>query len=100
MDSKAAIKRATLVAQREVVKLDAAAIDELEALYRQAAEDIARRIAAYAGRDANVSLHEMQSVLEQVNAQLNKLATARHELMTQSLEIAADLGTQPFKASI
>jgi len=97
--AKAAIKRATLVAQREVARLDAAAADELIRLYQQAADDIARRIAAYAGSDANVSLQELQSVLAQVNARLDTLNAVRNTLLNDSLGAAAELGTQPFTAA-
>lgn len=93
-----AIKRATLAAQREVVQLDATSLNELEQLYRQAAEDIARRIAAYSGADGNVSLQELQSVLAQVNARLDTLNNVRNTLINQSLNVAAGLGTQPFTA--
>ena len=97
--AKAAIKRATLAAQREVARLDAAAADELIRLYQQAADDIARRIAAYAGSDANVSLQELQSVLAQVNARLDTLNAVRNTLLNDSLGAAAELGTQPFTAA-
>lgn len=93
-----AIKRATLAAQREVAALDVAALDELEQLYRQAAKDIAGRIAAYSGADGNVSLQEMQSVLAQVEARLRQLGEARNALLEQGLGAAVDLGTVPFTA--
>jgi len=95
----AAIKRATLAAQRGVVQLDADSIAELQRLYRQAADAIARRIAAHAGADGNVMLQELQSVLAQVNAQLDALAQARNTLLTQSLGSAAGLGTLPLTAA-
>lgn len=92
---QAAIKRATLAAQREVVKLDAAALKELEQLYQQAAEDIARRIAAHAGGDGNVMLSELQSVMAQIEARLKQLSDARNALLDKSLSSAAQLGTEP-----
>jgi len=95
---QAAIKRATIAAQREVVKLDAAALDELQQIYQQTADDIAQRIAAYSGADGNIALQEIQSVLAQVNARLKQLSDARNTLINSSLAIAADLGTQPLSS--
>lgn len=92
---QAAIKRATISAQRDMVKLDAATLDDLQQLYSQAADDIAQRIAAYSGADGNIALQEMQNVLTQVNARLKQLSGARNALLNNSLSMAADLGSQP-----
>lgn len=94
--TKAQIKRATLEAQRAVERLDSASMKEIEAAYRTAAEDIARRIKAYAGPDDTLSLQELQSVLAQVQARLQELSNARNTLINVSLERAAELGTEPF----
>ncbi len=96
---QAAIKRATLAAQQEVTKLDAAALEELQQLYQQAADDIAQRIAAQAGRDGNVMLSELQSVLAQVQARLKELAAARNALLNETIARGAELGTQPLMAT-
>jgi hypothetical protein len=95
---QAAIRRATLAAQREVVALDSASLNELEQIYRQAAADIAQHIAVHGGADGNVSLQEMQSVLDQVNARLRALAEQRNALLNGNLAAAAALGTQPLVA--
>jgi len=95
----AAILDATLAAQREVVALDAAALDELERIYQAAADDIAQRIAAQAGADGNVPLWQLQDLLAQVNARLRALAQARDALLNQSLNAAAGLGTEPLTTS-
>jgi hypothetical protein len=97
--TQAAIKRATLAAQREVVALDASALEELRQLYRQAANDIAQRIASQAGRDGNVMLSELQNVLAQVQDRLKQLSVARNALLDGSLAAAADSGTAPFTAA-
>lgn len=98
--TQAAIKRATTTAQREMVKLDAAQLEALRKLYQQAADDIAQRIAAQAGRDGNVMLYELQTVLDQVNARLRELARARDALLAQGLNEAAALGTIPVTAQL
>lgn len=92
---QSAIRRATLAAQLEVTKLDAAALKDLQQIYQQAADDIAQRIASYAGPDGNLTLQELRNVLEQVNAKLTQLSIARDRLLDQSLSVAAELGTQP-----
>lgn len=91
----AAIRRATLAAQREVVKLDAASLNELKKIYQQAADDLAKRIASASGADGNVALQEMRSVLDQVNARLKTLSSERDALLDVSLSAAADTGTKP-----
>jgi hypothetical protein len=96
---QAAIRRATLAAQQQVVDLDAASIEELQQLYQQTADDIARQIVRYAGTDGNVSLYQLQDLLAQVNARLAALAQARNTLLDQSLNEAAGLGTQPFETT-
>lgn len=95
MTDRAAIKRATHAAQRAVEQLDSASMKQIEAAYRAAAEDIARRIKAYAGPDDTLSLQELQSVLAQVEARLQELSAARNTLINVSLERAAELGTEP-----
>lgn len=97
---QAAIKRATLAAQREVTKLDAAAMDDLTRIYKQAAEQIAQRIKAYSGADGNIALQELQSVLAQVNAQIKALSEGRNTLLDRNLSAAADLGTQPLASTL
>lgn len=94
--SSAAIKRASIAANNAVEALDLQAMGDVEELYRQAAADIAERIAAHAGADSNVSLQELQSVLAQVQGRLRELGQARDQLLQTGLEKAADLGVKPF----
>lgn len=97
---QAAIRRATTAAQIAMNALDAAALEELKQIYQQAAEDIAARIAQYAGLDGNVSLSELKSVLAQIESRLEELAALRDVLLNNSMNRAAVLGTQPFEASL
>ncbi|MFA6971649.1 MAG: hypothetical protein WC208_09650 [Gallionella sp.] len=96
---QATIKRATLTAQRQVFKLDADTLEELASLYQQAADDLSSRIDSYSGPDGNISLQEMQSVLEQVYIRLKALSNERNALINKSLSTSADLGTKPFSLS-
>lgn len=97
--TQAAIKRATLAAQRDMDKLDAESLAELKRLYQQAAADIKAHIARHAGGDDNLALQELQSLLAQVNARLNTLAQARDALLDGGMAEAAGLGVRPFAAA-
>lgn len=97
---QAAIKRATLAAQREMDRLDDRALKELQALYEQAAADLQAQIAAHAGADDNVALQDMQNLLGQVNARLDELSQLRDEALDVGLRQAASLGIAPVSATI
>lgn len=97
---QAAIKRATLAAQKVMDQLDASALDELELLYRQAADEIKARISSFAGGDGGVSLANLQDLLAQVNMQLQQLSAQRDALLNFTAASAADLGTQPLESAL
>ncbi|SCX40336.1 hypothetical protein [Nitrosospira sp. Nsp1] len=92
---QAAVKRATLHAQRAMNKLDAETLKELQQLYQQAAADLGQRIAAAGGGDGNVALTQLQDVLAQINDRLRALSAARDALLNNGLENAARFGTLP-----
>lgn len=96
---QATIKRATFSAQREMDRLDASVLSELEKLYKQAAADLKNRISGFAGGDGNISLAQLQDVLRQVNARLTALADARDRLLQDGMQQAAGLGIQPLTAT-
>lgn len=93
---QAAIKRATKAAQTDMNRLDAAALSELEQVYRLAAADIQQQIQSHAAGDGNLALSELQSLRDQVNARLGKLAESRNVLLQQKMGDAAALGVDPF----
>jgi hypothetical protein len=95
----AAIRRATVAAHRDVEQLDAEALKALEAVYREAAADIAARVDAHAGPDGNLALRELRSALAQVEARLRELGEARDALLHSNLARAADLGVRPYLAA-
>lgn len=97
---QAAIRRATLAAQRAMDKLDAAALKELEEIYRVAAAEIKARIADYAGYDGNLALTELQNTLVQVQGRLRDLGHARDALLNGKMPDAADLGLLPFAPAL
>lgn len=96
---QATIKRATAVAQRAMDALDSSSLNELKALYEQAAADIRDRIKVHAGADDNLALQELQSLLAQVNGRLNTLAQSRDAMLDGKMAEAADLGVRPFADS-
>lgn len=93
---RAAIKRATLAAQRAVEQLDADSMQQLEATYRAAADDIAAQIRAYAGGDDSVGLEQLRALLAQIEGRLKQLSDQRNTLINAGLDQAARLGTQAF----
>lgn len=97
--TRAAIKRATLAAQRDMERLDSDSLKRLKAMYQDALEDIQARIRIHAGGDDNLALQELQSLLAQVNARLDTLARARDALLDAQLGEAARLGVRPFSAA-
>lgn len=98
MPAQAEIKRATTQAQREMIALDARAIDNLTAIYLQAAETIRLRILAAGDAQGNIALYQLQDLLNQINARLDALSRERNALLLQNLVTAAELGTKPFTA--
>lgn len=95
---QATIRRATRVAQRAVVSLDAAGRRELARAYRAAAEDLKALIAAYAGPDEAVRLAQLQDLLGQVNARLARLAGDQRAVIDEGLTLAAQYGARVFAA--
>ena len=93
---QAAIKRATGVAHRDVEALDARAATELRDLYRTAASDIAERIRLYGAGGDSITLAELRSILEQVNARIAELTAVRNSLLSGTLRSASDLGVRPY----
>lgn len=100
MNPKAAIKRATGLAQRAVESLDAETAQALIDLYRQQAADIGARISAHAVDAGNVALAELRSLLEQIGEILDRLRTARDDLLEQALRAAAEYGARPVLGTV
>lgn len=93
----AAIRRASQQARSAMEQLDAAAVDDLVALYRQAAEDVRAAIgaAAAAGGGQQVQLQYLRTLLAQVDGVLEQLASARTVVLDAALQQAAELGARP-----
>lgn len=95
MNTRAQIKRATLLGQRAIESLDAETQQALIDLYQAQAADIKARIVAHAGPDGNLVLQELRQVLDQVEAILRRLSSGRDSLLNDALAKAADYGARP-----
>lgn len=96
---RAAIRRATLTAHKDIGQLDARALEDLQALYLQAAADIVDKIAAHAGGNGSLTLQELQNTLAQVTQILRDLSARRDVLLGRSLQTAATVGVSPYAAA-
>lgn len=94
----AAIRRATRIAQRAVVALDAAARRELARAYGAAADDLRGLIAQHAGPDDAVRVAQLRDLLGQVEARLARLGREQAGLLGEGLEKAAAYGARVFVA--
>lgn len=93
----AAIRRGTQQAHNAMRELDAAAVAEIERIYRQAVTDVQAQItaAAAAGDGARVELVRLRALLQAVEAVLDAVATARTAVVEAAIEQAAELGVRP-----
>jgi ribosomal protein S21 len=95
---KAAIKRASAVARRDMNKLDADTLAEVGRIYRQAVSDLQGAVNGYAGSDGTVRLEVLQDLLAQAQARLAQLEQMRNQLLNTGLDQATELGIGPFRA--
>lgn len=100
MKTRAQIKRATLIGQRAIEKLDAETQQALIDLYKTQAAEIAARIRNHAGPDDNLALQELRSLLDQVQGILRQLADSRDALLGEALAKAADYGARPVLGAV
>lgn len=97
--TKAAIKRASQRARAKMQALDKKTEQQLTAIYRQAAEDIRAYLIFRAGEES-LRIEVMQDLLNQAETILNGMAATRNSLLETGLQQAADLGVEPFAASL
>jgi hypothetical protein len=98
--TKAAIKRASKKGRESMRQLDRELMQELEAVYRQAAEDIRAYLMARAGDEPTLRIEVMQDLLTQAESRLNAMADARNRLLETGLAQAADIGVSPFTGAL
>jgi len=96
---QAAIRRATLQAQKAVTRLDAAGLAALARAYRNAAADIRAQIASAAtGPGGTVTLEALRALLAEVEGRLQRVARVRDELLDEGLTKAAQYGARVWDA--
>jgi len=100
MKTRAQIKRATLIGQRAIEKLDAETQQALIDLYKTQAGEIATRIRNHSGPDDNLALQELQQLLGQVQGIMQRLTTERDALLNEAMAKAADYGARPVLGSV
>lgn len=91
----AAIVRASREAQAAMVRLDAATVDRLTEVYREASEQLRAAIEAAAGNGSSVRLEAMRGLLARVDAVLQGLASAQDGVLQEAIQQAVVLGVQP-----
>lgn len=93
-ERKAAIKRATELAQRDMRSLDKNSAADLLTLYQQAATDLQNQITELAGRDPVLSLSVLQELLRQIEQRITLLSSSVADLIVERINSAATLGAQ------
>jgi len=100
VNTRAQIKRATLIGQRAIEGLDAETQQALIDLYKAQAAEIAARIRNHTGPDDNLALQELRSLLDQVQGILRQLSDSRDALLGEALAKAADYGARPVLGAV
>lgn len=97
---KAAIRRATVQAQRAVTRLDAAGAKALARAYAMAAEEIRRQVeAAGGGAAGTVTIEALRGLLAEVESRLARVARVRDDLLAEGLQKAAQYGARVWDAA-
>lgn len=97
---KAAIRRATVQAQRAVTRLDAAGAKALARAYVMAAEEIRRQVeAAGGGAAGTVTIEALRGLLAEVESRLARVARVRDDLLAEGLQKAAQYGARVWDAA-
>ena len=77
-------------------QLDAQTLDELQAIYADAADQVRAAIRAQVDASDTVPVSNLRRLLAQIGDVIDALGQERDALLMQGLEQAAVLGTQPF----
>lgn len=100
-DSVKAKIRAAAAHSREALRdLDLATIEQLQALYAAASEEIRHDLLRYADAKGNVKAEVLDLLLAQINDKLKHLSAQRTALLNNGLESAAALGAGVFSSSV
>lgn len=94
--TKAAIKRASKTARRDMRALDKRQAAQLEAIYRTAVDDLTAYLVSRAGDDNTLRLDVVRDLLDQASRRMDQLALQRDGALGQLLRESANLGVAPF----
>lgn len=97
---KAAIKRATAVAQRDATRLDGQALQQLKGVYQTAVDDIDQELKAAADQNNIIRLERLNRVREKMKHALVRLEQSRFQLLKQMMHRSAALGVGPWEKHI
>jgi len=97
---RAAIKRASKRSRADLRRIDAKALNDLDTIYRQAADNIAADIAAAAAGDGHVRLEAMRQLLNQVETRISQLSAEMDRQLSSGFDQAAAAATVPFNAVV
>ena len=94
------IRRAHRQAIKDAAKLDADALANLQRIYREAADDIARRLAFHSDDVGRVRLEALLGLRDQVNAALSELSKIIDKTLADYLRNGASLGADTWTAAL
>jgi hypothetical protein len=94
--TRAAIKRASQQARNAMRELDAAVLEQLLALYTDAADEVRATILHLVDGSDTVPVANLRGLLRQIDDVVDALALKRNELLVQSVDQAAALGVRPY----
>jgi hypothetical protein len=100
LGTKAAIKRGSAAARRNMNRLDQQALQELDRLYRNAAAEMSQAIMSYKDQDGNLRVEVLQDMLGQIDGILNELSRLRNGQLDLFLDQAAQLGAGAYSGAL
>ena len=93
--TKATIKRASKQARDNANQLDQVALDQLEALYLQANQELAARIGSYADGAGSIRLQSLRHIKAEVDYVLSELSRLQKTALFERMEQTAEMGIHP-----
>jgi hypothetical protein len=101
MDSrtKAIIKRASKDTRRRITRLDKETSQQLQALYRQARDDIQRIINGAESLDGTLKIEQLGVLKQQLERRLYELDNTRDQYLVDQMRVAVNEGISPFASA-
>ena len=99
-DRAAPIRRATRQARQALQVFTDEALQRLRALYLQTSRDLGDQIDQYAGSSSLLSLQVLRDLRASIDQRLELLGRSTAAELNAALPVAAQLGSQPFAATL